>query len=157
MRHLLFVALLASCATPPPNTPERVAKKYASALLASDAATMQALVAAGVSVAPARRNPHAAALHVMRICPHDETPDGNRRNILVLVGGDLSYSALGIEMVQVRERGTWRVKDARLSTDPMGTPRLYLLNCYDSPSHRRSTYISMATSSLLRPFAPRFH
>jgi hypothetical protein len=131
-----FVVVLAflGCArvvAPQEGSMEWVVEHYAAALLLSDAETMGRYLAEGIRVQEAKRNPSAAALHVIRLCP--QGGDETRQNVLVLIGGNINSLINGIDVVAVKEVTGWRIRDARLSVGPDGAPRAYLRNCHVDP------------------------
>src|SRR5262245_18774175 len=95
MRVPPFLALAALWACAHPLDPaqgsmEQVVTTYTDALLVSDASTMQRYAASGIHVSDSAKNPAAAALHAVKICPQGGNAEGTRKLLLVLIGGDLA-------------------------------------------------------------------
>lgn len=132
MRHLIGICLivLAGCPAPREGSTEWVARHYTEALLESNTKEMQRYAAQGIQVAEAKRNPRAASLHVIKVCPKGQSEDGSRQNYVVLIGGKLDGTINGVDMVLVQEGSQWRVLDARLSVDERGAKN-YLRNCQE--------------------------
>ena len=127
---MLLAWLVVGCPAPKPGSLEFVARNYTEALLQSNTQEMQKYVASGQQVQPADRNPGAAALHVVKLCPQTESEGGNKQTVLVLIGGSLNGGINGVDMVLVKEGTQWRVLDARLSIDDRGIKN-YLRNCQE--------------------------
>jgi hypothetical protein len=134
LRLVLFLCLCA-CAAPREGSLQWVSERYGSALLRSDTETMRRYTALGVGVQEAQRNPNAAALHVIKLCTQGMNEKKTRANVLLLIGGSINGIVHGIDMVLVKEFSVWRVRDARLSVDQYGAPRVYLRNCVIDPHY----------------------
>ena len=74
---LLFFVM--ACPAPQKNSLEWVATHYTEALLVSNTTEMQRYAATGLKIQPAKRNPNAAALHVVKLCPKGQSADGSRQ------------------------------------------------------------------------------
>lgn len=121
----------ASLAAPREGSVEWVVQHYAEALLLSDAEAMRKYLARGLEVEEAPRNPDAAAMHIIRLCPQGGSEE--RKSFIVLFGGRLENTVNGMDVVAIREEGSWRIRDARLSVGADGAPRAYLRNCNIDP------------------------
>jgi hypothetical protein len=130
----VFVALLLlsviGCPAPAPGSLEWVARHYSEALLQNNTQEMQKHAATGLTIQPTNRNPGAAALHVVKLCPQGKNSDNNKKNLLVLIGGSLNGDINGIDMVLIKEGAQWRILYAKLSVDERGVKN-YLRNCQE--------------------------
>ncbi len=133
--RVLVILLCSACVAPREGSLAWVADRYGAALLQSDTETMRRYTALGVGVQDAQRNPNAASLHVIRICTQGLNEKQTRANVLLLIGGAINGIVQGIDMILVKEFSVWRVKDARLSVDSNGVPRVYLRNCALDPHY----------------------
>ena len=127
---VLLMLSIVGCPAPTPGSLEWVARHYSEALLQSNTQEMQKYAATGMTIQPADRNPGAAALHVVKLCPQGKNPDSAKRNLLVLIGGSLNGGINGIDMVLLKEGSQWRILDARLAIDDRGVKN-YLRNCQE--------------------------
>jgi hypothetical protein len=125
-----LLLVLVGCPAPRIGSLEWVARHYTESLLQSDTREIQKYAAEGLVIAPANRNPSAAMLHVVRLCPQGENADGTVQNMLVLIGGRLDRGINGIDMVLVKEDTGWKISSAKLASDERGT-KTFLRNCQE--------------------------
>ena len=127
---VLLVLGLLGCPAPKPGSIEWVARHYTEALLQSNIQEMQKYAAAGMQIQPSDRNPRAAMLHVVKLCPQNQPSDTDKHRVLVLIGGSLNGGINGINVLLIKEGPQWRILEAQLSTDDRGIKN-YLRNCQE--------------------------
>jgi hypothetical protein len=125
-----MLLLVMGCPAPRIGSLEWVARHYTEALLQSNTEEMQLYAATGLTIQPANRNPNAAALHVVKLCPQGQSTDGNTQNMIVLIGGKLDKGINGVDMVLVKEVGGWKISSAKLAADERGI-KTFLRNCQE--------------------------
>src|SRR5262245_31083272 len=129
MRWLLLCLPLVACALPRQGSSEWLAKSYSNAFLKSDEAALRQHAAEGAEIKDQEKNPHFAAMHVIRLCDTGGNAARTQQRFLVLVGTNNQAGVHGIDLVTVKEGEEWRVRNAKIATTPDGEHQSYRPDC----------------------------